>query len=142
MNTKFLDLESKLKRLLLTGSLLAVKAEFEAEGTRIDELAALSDLCCKNNVPFTLKIGGPSAQRDVYEAFQLSASNIMAPMIESSSAILSFYDIFKKYLPSFKGLKNSTNLYINIESLLGVKNFESIIDTIVQNKLPIKSILV
>ena len=64
--------QSKLKRLLRTGSLLAVKAEFEAEGTRIDELGSLSDLCYRNNVPFTLKIGGPSAQRDVYEAFQLS----------------------------------------------------------------------
>ncbi len=142
MNTKFLALESKLKRLLLTGSLLALKAEFEAEGTRIDELAALSDLCCKNNVPFTLKIGGPSAQRDIYEAFQLSATNIMAPMIESSSAILSFYDIFKKYLPAFKGLKNRTNIYINIESHLGVQNFESIIDTIVKNRLPIKCLVI
>ena len=50
------ELEGKIKDLKATKLLLAIKAEFEAEGTRIDELAILSELCCKNNIPLTLKI--------------------------------------------------------------------------------------
>tara|TARA_Y100001968_G_C19430344_1_gene756643 strand:+ start:1321 stop:2112 length:792 start_codon:yes stop_codon:yes gene_type:complete len=135
-------LESKLKRLLVTNKLLAIKAEFEAEGTRIDELASLSDICCKYNVPLTLKIGGPSAQRDVYEAFQLSATNIMVPMVESSFAVSTSSEIFEKYLRSFKGLRDSTNLLINVESVLTIKNFDSILETIIQNELSINSLVI
>ena len=142
MKSIFLELESKLQKLVLTNNLIAIKAEFEAEGTRIDELAVLSDLCCKNNVPLTLKIGGPSAQRDIYEAFQLGATNIMAPMIESGFAVLTFTEILDKYLKSFKGLKTSTNFFINIESLLAIQNFESILDTIINNKLSIKCLVI
>ena len=63
MNLRFNKLESNLEKnfdkLVSTGNILAVKAEFEAEGTRIDELVILSELCCSRNIPFTLKIGGP-----------------------------------------------------------------------------------
>ena len=142
MNKLFLDLEHSLKRLLVTNNLLAIKAEFEAEGTRIDELAFLSDLCCKHNVPLTLKIGGPTAQRDVYEAFQLGATNIMAPMIESEFAVSNFAKIFLKYYKSFRGLKNNTNLFINIESEKAIDNFDSILDKIVDQKIPIQSLVV
>ena len=41
----FDKLEMQMKRLSSISSFLAVKAEFEAEGTRIDELAILSELC-------------------------------------------------------------------------------------------------
>ena len=44
MQSSFLELESKLQSLLWSNKLLAIKAEFEAEGTRIDELASLSDI--------------------------------------------------------------------------------------------------
>ena len=40
-------LESKIISLKDTGRLLAIKAEFEAEGTRIDELGILSNVCFK-----------------------------------------------------------------------------------------------
>ena len=142
MQSLFRELESKLKSLLLTNKLLAIKAEFEAEGTRIDELTPLSDLCCKHNVPLTLKIGGPSAQRDIYEGFQLSATNIMVPMVESCFAVSISSEVFERYLRSFKGLRDFTNLFINIESKLAIKNFDSILETIIQNELPIKCLVI
>ena len=73
----------QMKRLSSLSSFLAVKAELEAEGTRIDELATLSGLCFNHRIPLTLKIGGPTAERDIYEAFQIGANNILVPMIES-----------------------------------------------------------
>ena len=120
----FDKLEMQMKRLSSMSSFLAVKAEFEAEGTRIDELAILSELCCKNSIPLTLKIGGPSAQRDIYEAFQLGASNILVPMIESKYSLLNCFEIFEKFLPLFKDLTNTPKLFINIESQLALKNID------------------
>tara|TARA_Y100001968_G_scaffold60508_1_gene51401 strand:- start:646 stop:1434 length:789 start_codon:yes stop_codon:yes gene_type:complete len=142
MKSSFQKLESNLKSLLLTNKLLAIKAEFEAEGTRIDELTSLSDVCCKHNVPLTLKIGGPSAQRDIYEAFQLSATNIMVPMVESCFAVSYSSEVFERYLRSFEGLRDNTNLFINIETLLTIKNFDSILETIIKNKLPVKCLVI
>ena len=112
--TLFQNFEMQMKRLSSLSSFLAVKAEFEAEGTRIDELAILSELCCKNSIPLTLKIGGPSAQRDIYEAFQLGASNILVPMIESKYSLLNCFEMFEKFLPLFKDLTNTPKLFINI----------------------------
>ncbi len=135
-------LQDSIETLLDTGNLIAIKAEFEAEGTRIDELAVLSQLCCKYKVPLTLKIGGPCAKRDIYEAFQLGASNILVPMVESRFAAESSSNTFSKFCPIFKGLKEEPSLLINIESKISIKNIDEIIDSIISNNLPIKTFVV
>ena len=140
--TLFQNFEMQMKRLSSLSSFLAVKAEFEAEGTRIDELAILSELCCKNSVPLTLKIGGPSAQRDIYEAFQLGASNILVPMIESKYSLLNCFAMFEKFLPLFKDLTNTPKLFINIESQLALKNIDSILKVIEDENLPVETIVI
>ena len=138
----FQNFEMQMKRLSSLSSFLAVKAEFEAEGTRIDELAILSELCCKNSVPLTLKIGGPSAQRDIYEAFQLGASNILVPMIESKYSLLNCFEMFEKFLPLFEDLTNTPKLFINIESQLALKNIDSILQLIEDENLPVEKIVI
>ena len=138
----FQNFEMQMKRLSSLSSFLAVKAEFEAEGTRIDELAILSELCCKNSVPLTLKIGGPSAQRDIYEAFQLGATNILVPMVESKYGVNYAAEIFLKYLPVFNRFKTKPNLFINIESKQGIKNIDSIIEAVYKENMPIKRIVI
>lgn len=70
---------------------VAVKTEFEAEGTRKDELIMLCDALRRANVPLTMKIGGCEAVRDMSEAKLFGAEAIMAPMIETSYAM-------KKYM--------------------------------------------
>lgn len=146
MNLRFDKLESNLEKdfekLLSTGYLLAVKAEFEAEGTRIDELVILSELCSSKNIPFTLKIGGPSAQRDFYEAFLLGANNILVPMIESKFALINSYEIFSRYIPLFKELKKSPRLFINLESKLSINNLKSIISLIKERNYKISSVVI
>ena len=138
----FQNFEMQMQRLSSLSSFLAVKAEFEAEGTRIDELAILSELCCKNSIPLTLKIGGPSAQRDIYEAFQLGASNILVPMVESKYSLLNCFEIIAKFLPLFKDLTNTPKLFINIESKLALENIDSILKVIEEESLPIASIVI
>ena len=142
MNHSIHSLEKKLLILKSTNKLDSIKAEFEAEGTRIEELAILSRICEKLSVPLKLKIGGPLAKRDMYEAFQLGAANILVPMVESSYAVETCSGIFMDMMPSFSGLNYKPILSINIETKLSYKNLSKIIKTILDNNLPIKNFVV
>ncbi len=136
------NLESIILALKDTGRLFAIKAEFEAEGTRIDELGILSNACFKSNVPLTLKTGGPAAIRDIFEAYQLGAKNILIPMIESDYSLEYFINSYQKFSNDFKDLNEITNLAINIESKLGYENLEKILEVISKKSLLISHIVI
>ena len=136
------NLESNILALKDTGRLLAIKAEFEAEGTRIEELGILSNICFKNNVSLTLKTGGPAAIRDIFEAYQLGAKNILIPMVESEYSLEYFVDSYQKFSNYFKDLIEITNLSINIEINLGYTYIENILDIIIKKSLPITHIVI
>ncbi len=130
MSKSIIDLEEKLKILNSSSNLLAIKAEFEAEGTRIEELSIISFLCSKYSVPLTLKIGGPCAKRDIYEAFQVGANNILVPMVESDFSLEYFLNCYKSFKSNFASFNNCPSISINIESLKGFENIDSIIKKI------------
>ena len=142
MNSSIFDLEKKLISLKSSNLIIAIKAEFEAEGTRIDELSIISYLCTKNKIPLTLKIGGPCAKRDIYEAFQLGANNILVPMVESEFALDFCYRSYNSLIPAFTPLNICPSLSINIESKTGIKNFDSIVKKIKELSIPIKEIVI
>ena len=87
MNLSEKKLAELVRRIGERGHLKSIKAEFEAEGTRSDELLRLLDVTRTCNVPLTLKIGGCEAVKDLYEARQFGARYIVAPMIESDYAL-------------------------------------------------------
>ena len=76
-----------LKELRQKHNILAVKAEFEAEGTRKDELVSLSQLVARADLDLHIKIGGCEAVRDMHECRTFGARAIVAPMIESPFAM-------------------------------------------------------
>lgn len=115
MNQK--KLLSYLKCLKEKFGLLAIKSEFEAEGSSLEEVCALTELCSVLDIPVTIKVGGPSAQRDFHECWQLGASLILVPMVESPQALQRSDDIFNQCCRIYQAGFNSPRLAFNLESI-------------------------
>ena len=100
-----------------------VKAEFEAEGTRIDEAIRLKEIAMKAGIDFNLKIGGCEAIRDMFDAINLGAARIIAPMVETDYALQKFLKAAKTHL-----IEQDIELLINLETIAAYHNFDKMLE--------------
>jgi len=102
-----------------------IKAEFEAEGTRLEEALRLKDVCSAAGIPLTIKIGGCEALRDMYECRVIGVNRIVAPMIESAYALKKFIASTKLAYPVEE--RDQVVFLANIETLTAFNNFDEML---------------
>lgn len=125
MNKLEARMVDQLKDLAEHHHVVAVKAEFESEGTRLEEALRLKEVVTKAGLELTIKIGGCEALKDMYDARSIGVTHIVAPMIESAYAL-------KKYLQSARiafpqDEFDTVGFLVNIETLTAVEQVEDIL---------------
>lgn len=72
---------------------IEIKAEFEAEGSCMDEMMRLKDVTTTVGLPIIIKIGGVEAVTDIYSALQIGVKGVIAPMAETPFALSKFINM-------------------------------------------------
>lgn len=120
IENRMVELLSEMKeKYYVTG----LKAEFEAEGTRIDEAMRLKEIALRADLSLNLKIGGCEAIRDLFDVVKLGAERIIAPMVESSYALQKFINASRQHLAD-----QDVELLINIETITACNNFDKMLE--------------
>jgi len=123
MERKMVDL---LKDMRDNHSVVGVKMEFEAEGTRLEEAMRLKEVSMAANLTLTTKVGGCEAVKDMFDARVLGTKYLVGPMVESPYALKKYIQACKiAYSPE---LRDEMEFYINIETITAVQNFDKMLE--------------
>lgn len=123
------SLESKMVETLIdlkeNHHVVGIKAEFEAEGTRLEEALRLKEVVTRAGLDLTIKIGGCEAIKDMYDARTIGVNTIVAPMIETPYAMKKYVQATKFVFPEEE--RKDVKFLINIETLIGFANLKEMI---------------
>lgn len=107
-----------------------LKAEFEAEGARFDDLVLFSNVAHVASVPLVIKIGGCEAISDLHQAKMLGAGMVVAPMVESTFALKKYADALTKVYGEWR--ENRPVALFNVETAMSVSISHNLLDAAVE----------
>ncbi len=116
-----------LKDLRDNHSVIGVKMEFEAEGTRIEEAMRLKEVSMAAGLTLTTKVGGCEAVKDMFDAGALGTKYVVGPMVESPYALRKFIQATE--IAYSADSRQDMEFYINLETITAVHNFDAMLET-------------
>jgi hypothetical protein len=125
MNILEKEIIDVLKSLKEEYGVFEIKAEFESEGSRMEEMMRLKDITSHVNLPIILKIGGVEAVTDVYNALAIGVKGCIAPMAETKYAISKFTDLIDNFIAPDNA--DDIEFGANIETLTACNNFDEML---------------
>lgn len=126
MNSLEYEMIEVLKRLKDDYGVFEIKAEFEAEGSRMEEMMRLKDVASFVGLPIILKIGGVEAVTDIYNALSIGVKGIIAPMAETPFALSKWLNIIKNMVPPDNA--NDIDFAVNFETITTYRNIDDMLE--------------
>ena len=112
-----------LKDLRENHHVVGIKAEFEAEGTRMEEALRLKEVITKAGLDLFIKIGGCEAIKDMFDARIIGVKGIVAPMIETDYAMSKYIKAVHFVFPQEE--REAMEFLINVETKTGFANLDA-----------------
>lgn len=125
MNKLEYEMVEVLKQLKDYG-VFEIKAEFEAEGSRMEEMMRLKDVTSLVGLPIILKIGGVEAVTDIYNALSIGVKGIVAPMVETQFALVKYLNMIKTMISEDNA--KDIEFAFNMETYTASKNLNKMLE--------------
>jgi len=125
MNSLEREMVQTLLELKEKFGVFEIKAEFEAEGSGMDEMMRLKDVTTAAGLPIILKLGGVEVVIDIYCVLQLGVAGIVAPMAETAFALSKYTGMVDKIVPPDNA--SDIEFAFNLETITGVRNLDEML---------------
>jgi len=126
MNILEREMMQLLKELKEDHDVFEIKAEFEAEASRMVELSRLKDVTGSAGLGLIMKIGGVEAITDIYNCLTIGVVGIVAPMAETPYAISKFLNAIVHFVSEDN--REDIEFAVNMETITAYKNIDEILN--------------